>query len=52
MNGTSERIKVEDVAQITGESKRTIQAAAARGEIPGPAKLFKAWTFDEVKLLT
>ncbi|MGN8544673.1 hypothetical protein ACQPTN_06525 [Bradyrhizobium sp. 13971] len=51
-NGTPERIKVEDVARITGENKRTIQAAAARDEILGPGKLFKVWTFDQVKLRT
>ncbi|MEH2569623.1 hypothetical protein [Bradyrhizobium sp. AZCC 2289] len=50
MKSSPERIKVKDVARISGETERTIQAAAARGEIPGAAKLFKAWTFDEVKL--
>jgi hypothetical protein len=35
---------------ITGEKERTLQAAAAAGLIPGAAKPFKCWTFDEAEL--
>jgi hypothetical protein len=35
---------------ICGESERTLQAAAARGDIPGACKPFKCWTFNEAKL--
>lgn len=45
-----ERIKIGRAAEITGESERTLQAAAAAGSIPGAAKLFKCWTFDERSL--
>lgn len=42
-----ERIRAKDAALILGEPVRTVQAMAARGEIPGAAKLTRAWTFDE-----
>jgi hypothetical protein len=45
-----ERIKIARAAEICGESERTLQAAAARGDIPGASKPFKCWTFDEAKL--
>lgn len=45
-----ERIKMPRAVQITGESARTLQAAAARGDIPGALKPIKCWTFDEAKL--
>jgi hypothetical protein len=45
-----ERIKIARAVQITGETERTLQAAAAAGRIPGASKPFKCWTFDEAKL--
>lgn len=45
-----ERIKMAQAVAITGENERTLQAAAARGAIPGATKPFKCWTFDEAKL--
>lgn len=45
-----ERIKMAAAVAITGETEHTLQAAAARGDIPGAAKPFKCWTFDEVLL--
>jgi hypothetical protein len=45
-----ERIKMARAIEITGESERTLQAAAARGEIPGASKPCKCWTFDEREL--
>jgi hypothetical protein len=45
-----ERIKMARAVEIAGESERTLQAAAARGDIPGACKPFKCWTFDEAKL--
>jgi hypothetical protein len=45
-----ERIKMPRAVAITGETERTLQAAAARGDIEGAAKPFKCWTFNEAKL--
>ena len=45
-----ERIKMPRAVQITGETERTLQAAAAAGLIPGAAKPCKCWTFDEARL--
>lgn len=45
-----ERARVEYVMDKTGLSRRTVQAMAARGEIPGAAKFGKLWTFDRMKL--
>jgi hypothetical protein len=45
-----ERIKMARAVQITGETERTLQAAAAAGLIPGAAKPCKCWTFDEARL--
>ena len=46
----SERIQAAAAVRITGLSRRAIQEMAARGEIPGAAKLGARWTFDEAKL--
>lgn len=45
-----ERVRVDDAAAILGISGRTVQALAARGEIPGAAKIGGLWTFDEAAL--
>jgi hypothetical protein len=45
-----ERIKMARAVEISGETDRTLQAAAAAGLIPGAAKPFKCWTFDETQL--
>ena len=42
-----ERVRVSQVADITGLEPRTIQAMAARGDLPGAGKMGKVWTFDE-----
>jgi predicted DNA-binding transcriptional regulator AlpA len=44
---STERIGIADVARILGESPRTVQAMAARGDIPSALKLAKRWTFRE-----
>lgn len=51
--GTSripERIRAHHAATILGVELRTVQALAARGELPGAAKIGGLWTFD-VKIL-
>lgn len=45
-----ERVTIEDAVPITGLSARTMQEMAARGLIPGAAKLGRRWTFDLHKL--
>lgn len=50
MTGAVDRVRVEAVMGKTGLSRRTVQAMAARGEIPGAAKFGKLWTFDRFKL--
>jgi hypothetical protein len=45
-----ERIKMARAIEITGENARTLRAAAAAGLIPGAARPFKCWTFDEARL--
>ncbi len=47
---TCERARVDYVMAKTGLSKRTVQAMASRGQIPGAAKLGSTWTFDKLKL--
>jgi hypothetical protein len=47
---TPERLGTEAARLITGLSARGLQAMAARGEVPGAAKLGKKWTFDAIKL--
>lgn len=52
MNAThrTERVGVAEAMLATGLRKRTVQHLAARGIIPGAAKLGGLWTFDRVKL--
>ena len=45
-----ERITIEDAQPLIGLPIRTVQAMAAKGEIPGAAKMRRRWTFDRVKL--
>ena len=45
-----ERIRVDAAARILGVEVRTVQALAARGEVPGAAKIGGLWTFDESAL--
>lgn len=45
-----ERIRAPAAAAILGLEVRTVQALAARGSIPGAAKLGGTWTFDETAL--
>lgn len=45
-----ERIKTAEAALILGLSVRTVQAMAARAELPGAAQIGKQWTFNEAKL--
>jgi excisionase family DNA binding protein len=47
---TPERGTAKQAATILGVPTRTIQDLAARGEIPGAAKLGRRWTFDLEKL--
>lgn len=45
-----ERIRADAAASILGVELRTVQALAARGEVPGAAKIGGVWTFDESAL--
>lgn len=45
-----ERIRAHHAATILGVELRTVQALAARGELPGAAKIGGLWTFDESAL--
>jgi excisionase family DNA binding protein len=45
-----ERVKGQEAALILGLSVRTIQNMAARGELPGAARIGKLCTFNEAKL--
>jgi hypothetical protein len=45
-----ERITIEAAQPLIGLPIRTVQAMAAKGEIPGAAKMRRRWTFDRVKL--
>lgn len=47
-----ERIRAIEASDILGVELRTVQAMAARGELPGAAKVGKLWTFDEKALVT
>lgn len=47
---TAERVRTAEAVAKTGLARRTIQAMAARGQIPGAAKLGSTWTFDKLKL--
>jgi hypothetical protein len=45
-----ERIIIEEAQPLIGLPIRTVQSMAARGEIPGAAKMRRRWTFDRAKL--
>ena len=45
-----ERITIEELAGLLGVPIRTVQAMAARGEIPSAAKFGRRWTFDEARI--
>jgi excisionase family DNA binding protein len=45
-----ERIRAHVAAGILGVEVRTVQALAARGDLPGAAKIGGLWTFDEAAL--
>ncbi|MFH1553543.1 MAG: helix-turn-helix domain-containing protein, partial [Pseudomonadota bacterium] len=45
-----ERIRAHMAASILGIETRTVQALAARGELPGAAKIGGVWTFDEAAI--
>jgi hypothetical protein len=47
-----ERGGLEEAVAILGLPERTVQSMAARGEIPGAAKLGRRWTFDIARLRT
>jgi excisionase family DNA binding protein len=47
-----ERIRAERASLILGVSLRTVQEMAARGELPGAAKIGKLWTFNEAEIRT
>ncbi|MEP9376149.1 helix-turn-helix domain-containing protein [Aquabacter sp. CN5-332] len=47
---TFERIRAHAAAGILGIETRTVQALAARGELPGACKIGGLWTFDEAAL--
>jgi hypothetical protein len=47
---TVERGTIEQAMAIIGLPIRTVQAMAARAEIPGAAKFGRRWTFDLAKL--
>jgi excisionase family DNA binding protein len=44
------RDTADQAAAILGIPRRTVQALAARGELPGAAKIGRLWTFDIEKL--
>ena len=46
----AERCTIETAELILGLKRRNIQAMAARGEIPGAAKLGHLWTFNVAQL--
>jgi hypothetical protein len=50
LDAQPERTTIKGAVRIIGLSERTIQAMAARGEIPGAAKFGRRWTFDKLKL--
>jgi hypothetical protein len=41
-----ERGPIDDAVAILGLKKRTVEAMALRGQLPGAAKLANRWTFD------
>jgi Helix-turn-helix domain len=50
LRAASERGSSEEAMVILGLPRRTVQNMAARGELPGAAKLGRVWTFDLAKL--
>ena len=44
------RIRSDVAAEMLGITARGVQAMAARGDLPGAAKIGKVWTFDRDKL--
>jgi hypothetical protein len=44
------RIRCHDAASLLGVPPRTVQALAARGDLPSAAKVGKVWTFDPLAL--
>ena len=46
----NERIKAQIAARMLGISLRSVQVMAARGELPGAAKIGRIWTFDVARL--
>lgn len=44
------RIRSDAAATMLGITARGVQAMAARGDLPGAAKVGKVWTFDQDKL--
>lgn len=45
-----ERVRAAEVRRMTSLSLRQIQDMAAKGDIPGAAKLGGVWTFDPVRI--
>jgi len=45
-----ERIRADAAACILGVERRTVQALAQRGDLPGAAKVGRVWTFHEATL--
>ena len=45
-----ERGTIEQATAIMGVPQRTVQALAARGDLPGAAKFGRVWTFDLARL--
>lgn len=45
-----ERLRSSEVAAILRITPRTVQGMAARGELPGAARIGKNWTFSAEKL--
>jgi hypothetical protein len=50
MKRVAERVPIEQAAAILGSPDRTVQDLAARGKIPGAAKIGGRWSFDVAKL--
>lgn len=44
------RIRTLEAAEMLGLTARGVQAMAAKGQLPGAAKIGKVWTFDKDKL--
>ena len=45
-----QRIRAPAAAAMLGVSPRSVQAMAARGDLPSAAKIGKVWTFDPATL--